>query len=260
MAGNNRILDVVQNENDENVSLELSIASKSPQYEKEIPEAKPRTSMSAEVPTPRVSAYGEMEKNLSVDNSEARAKAIYIKATEHIRNGQVLQAREKLISLVDTYPDYYAGRTLLAQKLVEWGQFGQAEQVLHQGLSIDHKNAEWANLYARLLVNRGDLQGAVNRLESALPNIDRMPEFYAFLAALYQKTNRHEDAISVYRDVLGVKPNNNVWWMGLAISLEAVNLQQEALHAYRQALKGNSLSLDLQKYITGKINHLARQG
>lgn len=227
----------------------LQVASKKTEAETDAPGP-------ADAMTSRVMEYGTMEKSLSVNQRELKADAMLQKAAELLRSSKVLKAREVLFELVSRYPEYDTGRTLLANKLVEWGQYGEAEQVLKNGLVRRPGNTEWARLYAGLLVNRGQTGHAIKVLETAVPEKDSMPEYHAFLAALYQKTDRYQQAVDTYRSVLAVNPDNAVWWMGLAISLESLQLNNEALHAYRQSLKTNTLSLDLKEYVTGKVNYL----
>ena len=136
----------------------------------------------------------------------------------------------------------------------------EAEKLLKEGLAGQAANSDWSNLYARLLVNKGNVTGAVKVLKSVMPDMSIEPDYYAFLAALYQKSEYHEDAVLTYRQVLRVRPGNGVWWMGLAISLESLGRNDEALFAYNKALDGKFMSQDLHRYVQGKISYLNSRG
>ena len=201
--------------------------------------------------------FGDMTKSVASKDS---ARTTYINAQGLYRAGKFNEANELLDNLINRYPDYNPGRTLLAQKLIKQGQLVKAEHLLKSGLDRDSKEAIWADLYARLLVNKGKIDAAIVVLTSMTPNIWEEPDYFAFLAALYQKAQRHDDAINTYHEVLQIKPEKGVWWMGLAISLEAVDKYGEALEAYRRASRGNGMSQDLKKYVHSKISYLNRRG
>ena len=201
--------------------------------------------------------FGDMTKSVASKDS---ARTTYINAQGLYRAGKFNEANELLDNLINIYPDYNPGRTLLVQKLIKQGQLVKAEHLLKSGLERDSKEAIWADLYARLLVNKGKIDAAIVVLTSMTPDIWEEPDYFAFLAALYQKVQRHDDAINTYHEVLQIKPEKSVWWMGLAISLEAVDKYGEALEAYRRASRGNGMSQDLKKYVHSKISYLNGRG
>jgi tetratricopeptide (TPR) repeat protein len=206
----------------------------------------------------RSAEYGEMSKNISIKKVD-NARINYIDANELYRTGKPKEANELLIALLRDDPEHKGARTLLAQQLISQGQLQQAEEVLYEGMSTQAAESAWVDLYARLLVNKGDIDSAIETLASARPNVNNEPDYYAFLAALYQKTEQHSQAIKIYRQVLKVSPEKSVWWMGLAISLESLQQNSDALFAYNRALKGDRMAQDLQKYVLGKIEYLNKR-
>ncbi len=204
--------------------------------------------------------YGEMDKSIRTGADEARSRKIYVDARELYQHGRHQRANEMLAGLLKISPGYGKARTLLVQKLIEQGQLAKSEQILKVGLVTQPENSVWADLYARLLVNRGDMDSAIKVLASMKPDTYSEPDYYAFLAALYQKVKRHQKAVYIYRQVLQVRPDNGVWWMGLAISLESLKQHNDALFAYQKALQGSKMSLDLKNYVHGKIDYLSKSG
>ncbi|MBT7951479.1 MAG: tetratricopeptide repeat protein [Gammaproteobacteria bacterium] len=202
--------------------------------------------------------YGEMTKNISLNNVD-KARVAYIDANELYRTGKPKEANDLLISLLRDNPEHKGARTLLAQQLISQGQLEQAEETLYEGLNTQDVDSVWVDLYARLLVNKGDVDSAIEILSSVTPDVNNEPDYYAFLAALYQKREQHSEAIKIYREVLKVSPDKSVWWMGMAISLESLQKNGEALYAYNRALRGNRMTEDLQKYVLGKIEYLNKR-
>jgi MSHA biogenesis protein MshN len=203
--------------------------------------------------------YGEITKNISSDGNVDFARKMYIDAVELYRLGKQKGANELLTGLLRKHADHKAARTLLAQKLISQGQLQQAEELLYEGLSSQKGNTVWVDLYARLLVNKGDIDNAIDVLAGVTPDVSSEPDYFAFLAALYQKNEQHSEAIKIYREVLKVSPAKSVWWMGLAISLESLQQDRDALYAYNRALQGDRMTQDLQKYVLGKIEYLNKR-
>jgi len=48
------------------------------------------------------------------------------------------------------------------------------------------------------------------------------PGLHAFAAALYQRLDRHKEAIEQYQAALRLAPSAGIWWLGLGISFQAV--------------------------------------
>lgn len=212
-----------------------------------------------EIPEVATSQFGEMSISLNSDRDNNRFERMFQDAEDFYRLDKIIEANELLAIVLREKPDHIDARSLLARKLINQGQLHKAEALLEQELNSRLWNPEWADLYARLLVNKGDITTAIGILEGMKPELSSKPDYYAFLAALYQKNRQHKESISNYKRVLQVRPGNGVWWMGLAISLEALGQKKDALFAYNRALAGKPMSPDLQKYVQGKITYLRKR-
>ncbi|MBF0342082.1 MAG: PEGA domain-containing protein [Magnetococcales bacterium] len=136
------------------------------------------------------------------------------------------------------------------------------EALLQQVIKADpgHKGA--VRRLARLMVetNRGDKaldllrQAAGGRGDLSLADDD--PNLAAFLAALYQRREEHWQAIDLYEALLKKYPNKGLWQMGMAISLEKVDENPEALRAYKKALASGDLNHKLQNFVRKRIEKL----
>ncbi|MBF0589099.1 MAG: SPOR domain-containing protein [Magnetococcales bacterium] len=135
------------------------------------------------------------------------------------------------------------------------------EQRLRQVLMLDSGHSLARQYLARLLLGRGQVEEAVAILEA--PDRDERrsvvakgdPKRAEFLAALYQRVDRHWDAIDLYESLL--KQNQNgLWWMGMAISLERVNEPSDALQAYRKALTSKQLTSKLRSFVEKRVGLL----
>ena len=131
--------------------------------------------------------------------------------------------------------------------------------VLQQGLVLHPNEFGWAQVRARLLVGAGDVDGAVQTLSNALPDVQEDPEYHGFLAALLQRQHRHDEAVKYYKNILEVKPHKGIWWMGFGISLERIGQSQNANFAFEKALDDDTLSSELRGYINKRIMIVSRR-
>ena len=150
-------------------------------------------------------------------------------------------------------------RLTLATCLIEQGQRDRAYSLLREGLKLRPEQTELARLLAQAMIDEGKLDAARDVLSASLPGVTKDPDYHALYAAVLQRLKQHKEAALTYRDILKLHPENSVWWMGLAISLEAMSRQEDALIAYRNALNGQSLAPDTQQYINQRIHILSRQ-
>ena len=144
----------------------------------------------------------------------------------------------------------------MAGLLAENKRNAEAEQVLHDGLKLNPKAAALAMHLARLQVERNALQQALDTLMTSLPYAALQADYQAFVAAVLQRLERHMDAVTHYRAALQITPNSGLWWMGLGISLQALQRTDEARDAFRRALDTRTLSGELQAFVAQRLKEL----
>jgi tetratricopeptide (TPR) repeat protein len=207
---------------------------------------------------PEVSDWGDMQVRKASVNPVNKSGKLVQEALQLYRKGQHESANAKMAEVMELAPDNIAARSLFAAKLLEQHRFEAAAKLLEQGLQQRPGTTEWIKIYARILVDHGDEQAAIGLLHDGLPDVAEDPGYHAFLAALYQRQARHADAVQVYHQVLGIHPENGVWWMGLAISLEAMDRNREALEAYQRAFEIRQDSPDIYRFLEQKIARLKK--
>ena len=156
-------------------------------------------------------------------------------------------------------PGHADARVTLVSNLVQQNRTHDGLVVLRDGLAITPTEPKLASLYARLLVRLGKLEVALEILKNAAPPLSRDPAYHAFIAAVSQRLGAHRAAAETYEHVLEHEPENGVWWMGMAISLEALNEGARAMKAYQRALEAESLTHDLQRYVGQRLTVLKQQ-
>jgi MSHA biogenesis protein MshN len=185
-----------------------------------------------------------------------RAEAEYRKglvALQDGRNGEAIAALEQAVRLE---PTHEAARQTVVGLLVEARRTEEALRHLQLGLTLEPRQPAMAMLLARLQIERG--ASGIETLMRTLPYATGNSEYHAFLAGALARESRHQEAAEHYRLALRGAPQSGVWWIGLAMSLQAEKRDAEALDAFKRAKAAGTLTPELNTFAERKINALTR--
>ncbi|MGV8893969.1 MAG: tetratricopeptide repeat protein [Burkholderiaceae bacterium] len=180
----------------------------------------------------------------------------YRQAIARIDAGQSAQAIGMLEQVLQRNPTHAAARQTLVGLLLKSKRQDDAVRTLQEGLNIDLAQPGLAMILARLQVERGNLQPALETLQHTLPHAAGQADYQAFLAALLQREKHHQEATAHYAIALRQAPQNGLWWMGYGISLQAENRLAEAQDAFKRAKASNMLSAELKAFVDQKLRQL----
>jgi tetratricopeptide (TPR) repeat protein len=201
---------------------------------------------------------GTMKKTMLPPTLEETAKKQYQQAMELTINNQIPEAITKLEKLLATDPAYTPARERLTTLLLKIGKNSQAAKVLADGLARDPENSLFIKIKAQMLANEKKFDAALKLLHQHNPAMDRDPNYYGFMALLYQHTGQYMLAAKTYSQLVKLQPYNSIWWVGLGTALEAADANNAAIEAYKNALRSeNDLSPEVQAYVENKINQLS---
>jgi len=181
----------------------------------------------------------------------------YAEATHQLAKQQLPLALASLRKALKLNPKHIKARSVLAQKLTNLQQHKEAELLLRTGISLLPQHYQFSQLLAKLMISQGKHESALvilkRRLNDRQNTIRADAEYLALLAMQYQKLQQHDEAIKIFNQALKIQPQKNTWWLGLAISLEALQQQTLARKAYLRAATGKQLPIRLQKFTVEKI-------
>jgi MSHA biogenesis protein MshN len=208
-------------------------------------------------PTPNSDPAGTaIEFSNRTMTKEDQAENKYREGVQLIRQSRAEDAEQRLRAALALNPAHVLARESLVALLVEQGRWLEAQVSLEEGLSILPNQISFGFLLARLYVEQGNDSAALQLLERLQPQAGGNPDFLAFVATLYQRAGRHADAVNYFKQVTSVRPVEGRWWVGLGISLEAVDDRDNARAAFQRA---NALPLDprLAEYVATRLKHLS---
>ncbi len=200
-----------------------------------------------------------LEKKVIQVDRVKQSQDLYEAGLDAIDRNELLSAIDKLYMAVDRYAENHAARLTLITLLLEQGDKQAAGDLLADGLKLKPDHSAMASLQARLLVEQKNNRLALYYLLRAQPDIKADPDYFAFIAAILQREQRHSEAIQYYRKVLSINQGNGFWWMGLGISLEAIGARNDALLAYLQAKKDEAITANVAQYLENRIQILDKQ-
>jgi MSHA biogenesis protein MshN len=134
------------------------------------------------------------------------------------------------------------------------GRFSEIKSLLAEGVRDVPGHLPYRLRLARLLIEEGALSSAREELSrEPRPSLVEAPDLYGMLATLSQRQGRYEEASDIYRELVAIRPENGVWWMGFGIALERLDSLDQARQAYHQALSRDGLSEGLRDFIRQRL-------
>lgn len=111
---------------------------------------------------------------------------------------------------------------------------------------------------ARLQVEAGggDRGAALQTMEQGAQYATEDAEFHGFYAALLQREDRHQEAVSHYLRALNDDPANVSWLVGVGISLQAQEKYADAREAFERARQSSQLSPEMAGFVDQRLKQL----
>lgn len=177
-------------------------------------------------------------------------------ANDRLREGRIAEAVVGYESALKLYPKHDDARQALVAVLINDKRTVEAEQILQERLRRNPNHPGFAMLLARLQVERNELLPALETLQTSLAYADQLPDYFAMMAAIEQRAGRHNEAVQHYQSALRYVPDSGVWLMGLGLSLQSLQKNQEARTAFLRALESQTLNSQLQAFVRQRLDEL----
>jgi MSHA biogenesis protein MshN len=202
-----------------------------------------------------VTAPGKIDRR-SNTSSRSRAESEFRRAVNLVNQGRIAEGMDGFRRALEIDPGHEAARQTMVALLLEQKRVDEAAVSLQEGLALDTQNTGFAMLLARIMVESNDVPTALFVLQRHAAPPDRNPDFHAFAAALYQRLDRHKEAIEQYQAALRLAPSAGIWWLGLGISLQAADRPKDALEAFTRAKSAGNLAPNLLGFVDQRLRQL----
>lgn len=217
-----------------------------------VAEEKPQAgeAMAGSVPT------GDVDKQVKQLTPQQQANNEFIRANGMVQQGSIKEAIAGYETVLQLDPGHEAARQAMVVLLLQGKRNADAERTLQEGLKQNIKNSGFAMLLARIQLDRDAPWSALLTLQKSLPYAAQQADYQAFVAALLQRLNHHKEAVAHYQAAVALSPDTGVWWMGMGISLRAMQKTEESRAAFRRALDTHTLSSELQSFVNRQLREL----
>lgn len=157
------------------------------------------------------------------------------------------RAEKRLALFVNDYPQHLQAATTYVELLASQQRWRSALQVVSTALSQQQHN-DLLLWQGRILVEIKRFAEAIKLLEALSVKIGATEELSALVAGAYQQLNKHPEAIAWYQKALQQNPAASRWWLGVALSSEAIADIQTARQAYQRVLQDQRLDQSLRRF------------
>ena len=191
---------------------------------------------------------------------QAQAEELTASSRDLMAEGRYQSAEATLSEFISAHPD--AG-VALQPVLLAWfdvslnsNDLDAANNKLTQMAELPQYLQDWCA--ARVFIKRGQLSQARERLQRNEPPLAEAGEYYSLLAGIQHQLGDYRAAQALYRRLVDLWPRESAYWLGLAVTLDALHNDSGALQAFRYArLHGGSKST-AGNYIDQRIAALSQ--
>lgn len=189
-------------------------------------------------------------------SGKQQAEVAYTSGYSLLQQNKIYSAESKLLLALEHNINHIKAREMLVGLYLKTGRKVEAQEILVKSIVLIPSYTNFTKLYARLLLDNNEAGNAVKILLQHKPAIESDPNYYALLAASYQRQKNHNAAANTYVKLLKIKPREGIWWVGMAISLEALNKKNDALNAYEKARQTGTLNTRISNYSSQRLKQL----
>lgn len=172
-----------------------------------------------------------------------------------IKDGELSRAKDMLETYIASQPRSQSSLKALFGIYIQQQQLKKAESLIAQAQHLP--GDQFSYLVAQLLVQRGDMMGAIRSLTSQQPLLSDKPSYYALMAALYHKLGKDQLSQALYQRLIAYNKTNPSYWLGLAMARDGLRAPA-ALQAYRQVQRLTPQPVTYSAYVNARIDALSR--
>jgi MSHA biogenesis protein MshN len=183
-----------------------------------------------------------------------KAESEFRRGVDLLKRGRTSEAEAAFRSALAADAKHRAARQAQVALRIERGDLEEASRLLNEALAADPRQPDFAVTLARIHVERGNLPAALAALDGAA--VEGHGDLQVMRGTVLQRLGRHAQAAEAYRTALRTHAGTPQIWLGLGISLEAMQKRPEAAQAFRNALASGSVSPEVKTFAEQRIQAL----
>ncbi|WP_165831962.1 MULTISPECIES: lipopolysaccharide assembly protein LapB [Gammaproteobacteria] len=199
---------------------------------------------------------GDMQISNSTASPREIAQRYYNQGLQLLSEGQQRQGAARLQDALLLAPEFHDAREELAIYYFSRGFLSDALLVLERGLERFPNQPRLLLLQARILERSGQEQVALELLRDVPARFPQHADLLSLRGVLAEQLQDYELAIGTYETLLNWRTDQGTWWLGLALSYDALDQIEQAKQAYRSALSDPTLAQVSRDYIQQRLEAL----
>lgn len=233
-------------------SIETPIATPAPKAEAR-PAVPPKPRAETKKPAPEKPRF---ERRDVAFTPVEKAEVEFRRGVDLLKRGRAAEADAAFRAALSADSKHHGARQAMVALRLERGDLDGASRLLREALAADPAQPEFAVALARIQVERSNLVDALAVLDGAAPAAEAYGEFHALRGTVLQRMGYHQHAADAYRAALRAQTGTPQVWLGLGISLEALQKRPEAAQAFRNALASGPVSSEVRTFAEQRIQAL----
>lgn len=199
---------------------------------------------------------GKVEKRDLARGPSERAEAEFRRAAGLLNQGRVSEAEEGFSAALAHDAAHEGARQALVALFFERGRMEDARRALQEGVALNPSSATFAMALARLYAEQRDYANALVALKGAHASAAGRADFHALHGTVLQRLGRNKEAVDAYGTATRIAPASGTAWIGLGISLQALERRAEAADAFRRAVATGTLAPELRDFAEQRARSL----
>jgi len=211
----------------------------------------------AEPPASPVARPGpSIQKQVRPPSQRERAESETRRGLAALQIGDVAEAEDSLHQALTIDPLADKARQALVGLYLDRGRSEDAERLLDERLTIDNRHAGFAMALARLQLARGANADALATLERSARSGEGSAGYQAILASAYSRVGQHKEAAERYKAAAQLAPQTALWLLGMGVELKADQRPAEARAAFQRARDVGGLNSQLASFVDQQLSQL----
>jgi len=207
----------------------------------------------AEPPPVKPKSRVVIDKQQRLPSAQDKVEAEYLKGVAAYKQGHASEAVAQFKSALQDDPRHLLARQTLLSMLAEQKRWDEVSALLKEGLELMPSTTAWAMALARIQVERGNSNEALETLQKYMADGEKNADYQGFAGVLLQRMKKPREAALHYQSALQLKPNEGRWWLGLGLALESDGQAAQANNAFRRARSADGLTPEMRAVIENKL-------
>ena len=151
---------------------------------------------------------------------------------------------------------YHPARLQLVKLLKKDGLYFDVEKLLTDGLKLDDRHPEYLKSMAGILQEKNEHKQALSLLLQMPKEEQYTREYRSMLALSYFNEGVYSSSAKYYTSLIREEERNSKWWLGLAVSQDALERNQAAVKSFEQVRRLGKQQPEVLKYVGERIDAL----